>query len=56
LIAGHGEAYQYLPDSTENFLEPERLARRFSEAGFHSVAFHRRMFGTVAIHWGVKAR
>lgn len=54
LIAGQAEAYQYLPDSTERFLEPERLSARLHESGFQEIGFQRLMFGTVAIHWGVK--
>lgn len=54
LIAGSGEAYTYLPDSTEGFLEAEQLAARLVQAGFHAVGFQRRMFGTIAIHWGQK--
>jgi demethylmenaquinone methyltransferase/2-methoxy-6-polyprenyl-1,4-benzoquinol methylase len=56
LIAGQREAYQYLPASTENFLEAERLAARLMSAGFQHVGFRRRMFGAVAIHWGLKIR
>jgi demethylmenaquinone methyltransferase/2-methoxy-6-polyprenyl-1,4-benzoquinol methylase len=54
LIAGASEAYTYLPDSTENFLRAEHLAERMSQAGFKQVQFRRLMFGTMAIHWGVK--
>ena len=54
LIAGQAEAYQYLPDSTEGFLEPEQLASRLQETGFQDVRFQRRMFGTIAIHWARK--
>lgn len=54
LITGRAEAYQYLPNSTENFLEAERLAYRFVAAGFRQVGFVRLMFGTIAIHWGIK--
>jgi demethylmenaquinone methyltransferase/2-methoxy-6-polyprenyl-1,4-benzoquinol methylase len=54
LIAGQREAYQYLPASTESFLEPERLAARLMAAGFHGVGFRRLMFGVIAIHWGLK--
>ena len=54
LIAGQAEAYQYLPDSTESFLEPEQLAARLQETGFQQVRFQRRMFGTIAIHWARK--
>jgi demethylmenaquinone methyltransferase/2-methoxy-6-polyprenyl-1,4-benzoquinol methylase len=54
LIAGDAEAYRYLPDSTENFLGAEGLAERMQAAGFREVGFYRLMFGTVAIHWGMK--
>lgn len=54
LIIHQPEAYHYLPDSTEHFLQPEKLADRFRSAGFAQVGFRRLMFGTVAIHWGEK--
>jgi demethylmenaquinone methyltransferase/2-methoxy-6-polyprenyl-1,4-benzoquinol methylase len=54
LLAGQAEAYTYLPDSTEDFLTAEQLATRLTEAGFREVSFRRVMFGTMAIHWGVK--
>jgi len=53
-VVGEGEAYKYLPDSTETFLEAEQLASRMVDTGFRQVGFRRVMFGTVAIHWGVK--
>ncbi|GAB4469369.1 MAG: bifunctional demethylmenaquinone methyltransferase/2-methoxy-6-polyprenyl-1,4-benzoquinol methylase UbiE [Anaerolineales bacterium] len=53
-FAGDGAAYTYLPKSTQAFLRAERLAELFQNAGFREVGFHRRMFGTIAIHWGVK--
>ena len=54
IVAGDPEAYTYLPDSTEQFLTAEKLAERMTAAGFRAVGFVRRMFGTVAIHWGRK--
>ena len=51
-IAGEAEAYQYLPQSTENFLNAELLANKIADAGFKDIQFRRRMFGTMAIHWG----
>ena len=54
LITGEGEAYTYLPESTENFLSAEQLAERMLAAGFHQVGFRRRMLATIAIHWGTK--
>jgi demethylmenaquinone methyltransferase/2-methoxy-6-polyprenyl-1,4-benzoquinol methylase len=53
-ITGQADAYRYLPDSTETFLEPERLAARLLDAGFEKVGFHRLMFGTMVIIWGRK--
>lgn len=54
IIAGASEAYTYLPESTEAFLQAEQLAAYFNQAGFREVGFRRLMFGTVAIHWGKK--
>ncbi len=54
LIAGDGAAYTYLPETTASFLSAEGLAVEMLLAGFSDVGFQRRMFGTVAIHWGVK--
>lgn len=53
-ITGDGDAYTYLPQSTQNFLAAEDLAEQFQIAGFSNVSFLRLMFGTIAIHWGVK--
>jgi demethylmenaquinone methyltransferase/2-methoxy-6-polyprenyl-1,4-benzoquinol methylase len=55
LVTGEGEAYTYLPDSTENFLGAEQLAARLVIAGFQQAGFRRLMFGTIAIHWGCKS-
>lgn len=54
LLTGQKDAYTYLPESTEAFLSAEQVAERLAQAGFHEIGFQRRMFGTMAIHWGVK--
>ena len=54
IFAGDPEAYTYLPQSTERFLEAGALAARMADAGFRDVSFVRRMFGTVALHWGTR--
>jgi demethylmenaquinone methyltransferase/2-methoxy-6-polyprenyl-1,4-benzoquinol methylase len=54
LVSGDREAYRYLPASSEAFLTAEELVARMASAGFRNIGFHRRMFGTVAIHWGGK--
>jgi len=54
LVSGLRDEYTYLPESTENFLSAEQLCARMISAGFKQVGFRRRMFGTIAIHWGRK--
>ncbi len=54
LVAGHSEAYTYLPDSTENFLPADQLAERMRQAGFAEVGYEKLMLGTMALHWGRK--
>lgn len=54
LITGQAAAYQYLPESTRQFLEAEELAHRIEAAGFSTVTFRIRMFGTMAIHTAQK--
>ena len=52
IFAGDSEAYTYLPQSTERFLEAGALAEWMSAAGFRDVSYVRRMLGTIALHWG----
>jgi demethylmenaquinone methyltransferase/2-methoxy-6-polyprenyl-1,4-benzoquinol methylase len=54
LVARRDADYQYLRLSTESFLPAEALALHLQAVGFREVGFRRLMFGTVAIHWGVK--
>ena len=54
LLTGQRDAYVYLPSTSEAFLSAEELQERFRAAGFREVGFRRMMFGTVAVHWGVK--
>jgi len=54
LLTGKREAYNYLPETTENFVTAEDLYSRMKKAGFKNVDFQRLMFGTIAIHWGEK--
>ena len=53
--AAAGDAYRYLPESTKAFKTPEELKRLVELAGFSDVRYRRFMFGTMAVHWGVKA-
>jgi demethylmenaquinone methyltransferase/2-methoxy-6-polyprenyl-1,4-benzoquinol methylase len=52
IVTGDGDAYRYLPQTTQGFLRAEELAVRIMQAGFREVGFRRLMFGTIAIHWG----
>jgi demethylmenaquinone methyltransferase/2-methoxy-6-polyprenyl-1,4-benzoquinol methylase len=54
IFAGDSEAYTYLPQSTERFVEAGALAARMADAGFRDVSFARRMLGTIALHWGTR--
>lgn len=54
LVAGESDAYQYLPESTQAFRNPDDLAQIMREAGFMMVSYKLFMFGTVAVHFGVK--
>ena len=54
LFSRQPDAYNYLIESTDTFLKAEQLADAMQEAGFRQVGFQRKMFGTIAIHWGQK--
>lgn len=56
LITGNGDAYRYLPASTQQFQNPVVLAETMRAAGFVGVQFKLFMFGTIAIHVGQKPR
>lgn len=55
LLARDRSAYQYLTDSTMDFIEADRLKAHFEEAGFEQTSYRTFMFHTIAVHWGVKA-
>ena len=54
LLSGFKDAYNYLPDSTEEFITATELTARMAAAGFRRNNFEKLMFGTIAIHWGDK--
>ena len=54
ILTGSSDAYRYLPETTEGFVTAENLASRMAVAGFKKIDYQRFMFGTIAIHWGVK--
>lgn len=54
LIARDQSAYTYLTGSTMDFHDADSLADIFRQAGFKAVNYKKFMFGTIAVHWGVK--
>jgi demethylmenaquinone methyltransferase / 2-methoxy-6-polyprenyl-1,4-benzoquinol methylase len=54
LVAGDRQAYSYLPHSTKDFPPPDALARLMEQAGLRNVFYKEYMFGTVAIHAGMR--
>jgi demethylmenaquinone methyltransferase / 2-methoxy-6-polyprenyl-1,4-benzoquinol methylase len=54
LIAGDPSAYTYLPESTQAFLEPARLAHILSACGLCEVTVRRLALGSVALTAGRK--
>ncbi len=53
-ISGRRDAYTYLPLSTERFPPPDTLKAIMEKAGLRHVRYRRLMFGTVAVHMGIK--
>ena len=47
-------AYMYLPQSTQAFKTPDQLALIMESTGLKDVSYHRFMFGTMAVHTGVR--
>ncbi len=54
LLAGDSDAYRYLPDSTQQFKDPDTLVEIMSQVGFGAIHYKMFMFGTIAIHVGQK--
>lgn len=58
LIGGQAaaDAYSYLPESTQAFKTADELAKIMRDSGYTNVDYKLFMFGTMAVHWGVKAK
>jgi len=54
LIAGEGNAYNYLSNSSDAFLPTGELAEQMIIAGFRNIEYKKINFGTIAVHWGEK--
>ncbi len=49
LVTGDAQAYRYLPESTQAFVDAPRIARAMEEAGFAFTQTERYMFGTINV-------
>ncbi len=56
IILGDSTAYEYLSSSTQEFLDADKLAKKIGDAGYSKVKYQKKMFKTMAIHWGIKER
>lgn len=54
VITGNGDAYRYLPDSTQQFKDPDTLVEIMRQVGFVGIYYQLFMFGTIAVHVGQK--
>jgi demethylmenaquinone methyltransferase / 2-methoxy-6-polyprenyl-1,4-benzoquinol methylase len=56
IFTGEGDAYRYLTTSTLNFIKPHDLVQIMRNAGLDDVRFKRLLFGTIAVHWGMRPK
>jgi demethylmenaquinone methyltransferase/2-methoxy-6-polyprenyl-1,4-benzoquinol methylase len=56
LISGDSSAYKYLPESTQAFKTPDELAAIMRSVGLRDVRYRRFMFGTMAVHTGIRPK
>jgi len=52
LVSKHRTAYDWLPESTRTFPEPEALKHRMEASGFGEVTYRRFMGGVTVVHAG----
>jgi len=54
MVSGNRPAYTYLPQTTQNFITPEKVAAIMRSAGLTKIRYRQFMFGTIAVHVGLK--
>lgn len=54
LVAGKPGAYQYLPDSSLEFISAEKLSQQVGQNGWQKARVNRKFFGIMAIHQAEK--
>lgn len=53
-LFGKREAYTYLPQSTDRFLDRDALKASMERAGFIDVHYKDLFLGNICVHWGTK--
>lgn len=53
-LSGDKNAYKYLPDSVDNFVNIAEVQHKMKRIGFHQVGCRSLNWGTIAVHVGVK--
>ncbi len=56
IVSGNRDAYQYLPESNQSFVDQRELAKRLQALGFTEVQVHDRAMGAMAIVSAKKPR
>jgi demethylmenaquinone methyltransferase/2-methoxy-6-polyprenyl-1,4-benzoquinol methylase len=54
MVAKNRSAYEYLPDTTANFMNPQQLTDLMKQAGLKNIGFRQFMFNTQTVAWGEK--
>ncbi|MBI9075894.1 MAG: ubiquinone/menaquinone biosynthesis methyltransferase [Desulfatibacillum sp.] len=54
VVAKNRSAYEYLPDTTANFMNPRQLISLMKQAGLKNIGFRQFMFNTQTVAWGTK--
>src|SRR5947199_262110 len=53
-VSKHRDAYSYLPESVNDFPDPDALAGRLARAGFSAVGYELLSGGICAVHHGTR--
>jgi demethylmenaquinone methyltransferase/2-methoxy-6-polyprenyl-1,4-benzoquinol methylase len=53
IVSGDREAYTYLPQSVDRFLNPGELVALMEKTGLRGVTYRRLGLGTVTVHSGI---
>jgi len=54
VVSGNRSAYTYLPQTTQHFFTPRKVSAIMRSAGLKNVRYQPFMFGTIAVHVGIR--